>query len=287
MPGVDLHLHSTCSDGTLTPAALVALAREEGLAAASVTDHDSVAGVAAALAAGQLLGVEVLSGVEIGSSQDGVPFHLLGYGFRPEDPGLQARLAQLQEGRQQRNLAIIERLAGLGIGIRLEELQAEAAGGQIGRPHFARLLQAKGHVRSAQEAFHRLLGRGRPAYASRFRFPAAEAIAFLQAAGGIAVLAHPGSIGLASFRRLERFVGKLAAAGLDGLEAYYPDHDPAMAGRLVRLATSCRLVVTGGSDFHGAARPQAAMGRVGGKTLVPEAVMGPIRERLTRRRRSG
>ncbi len=222
---VDLHLHSTASDGSLTPEELVAYAREKGAAAIALTDHDTVDGVKPALEAGARHGLEVVPGVEISALHPRGTMHILGYFIDPDHPFLQNQLDRLQVARRERNPRIIQRLKALGIPITWESVAALARG-QIGRPHIAQALVRAGAVTSVEEAFEKYLTRGAPAYVEKFRFPPSEAIEMIRAAGGLAVLAHPFTLNLPSLSALEQELSALKALGLEGVDGLYPEHKP-------------------------------------------------------------
>lgn len=272
------------SDGTLTPAQLVELAAHKGLAALAVTDHDHLGGVADARRAGERLGVEVVAGVELSVAHEAGDVHLLGYLLDPEEPRLARRLAEFRGVRARRGHLIVEKLQALGVEISFEDV-ARAAGpgaGSIGRPHVARALVEKRIVASVQEAFERWLAEGRPAYAPKAKIDAAEAIALVRGAGGVAVLAHPGL--LPAPWRL-RLVRELAALGLDGVEVEHPRHDSATRHALRELARELGLVVTGGSDFHGENKPDVDLGYgVGGNVLVTMETLDWLKGRQGARR---
>ncbi|MFZ5586463.1 MAG: PHP domain-containing protein [Thermodesulfobacteriota bacterium] len=280
---IDLHTHTTASDGSLTPAELVAAARSVGLKAVAITDHDTVAGLEEALAAGRRLGQRVVPGVEIsleGLGGQGMPasMHLLGLFVDHREPGLIAGLGRLQAARAERNPKIAEKLGELGIAISLDEVRAYAGGDLVGRPHFAQALVARGVVKNRGEAFARFLAAGKPAYVSKWRFPPAEGIAMLKRAGAVTVLAHPGlfKLGLAA---LEPLLLRLVEAGLDGVEAHYSEHDPALSRALARLAARLGLAVSGGSDFHGAPKPDIALGVGRGGLRVPASLLADLERR--------
>ncbi len=272
---IDLHTHSIYSDGSLSPRELVALGVENRLQCLALTDHDTVEGVAELLQYGQEAGLAVLSGVEISTTLRQHTVHVLGYGFDPHLPGLAKWLLPLQDGRARRNQAILEKLDSLGIDISEQELQAESGAGQTGRPHFARILVERGIVPSFDAAFTRYLGRDKPAWVPRFSYAAPEAIAMIHQAGGKAVLAHPGMLH-PDIRVIASLVQEMACAGLDGLEAYYPSHSKQLCHKLVQLAKSEQLLVTGGSDFHGATRPAHPLaGRENG-FCPPVSLLAPL-----------
>jgi predicted metal-dependent phosphoesterase TrpH len=274
MGRIDLHIHSTYSDGTLSPTAIVDLAEKTGVQAIALTDHDTVDGVAEALARGKQVGVEVVAGTEISAWHGDIPLHILGYRLRVDDPDLKDRLLRLQEGRRVRNVRIVANLNRLGIDLTMAELSAYSEHGQAGRPHIAHLLVSKGVVGSEDEAFRRYLRRGAAAYAERFKYYAAEAITMIRDAGGIAVLAHPGNLdpGLASIPGLLR---ELQHLGLQGVEVFYPTHSVPTIQKLKRMAAQLQLLITGGSDFHGNNRSRAPLGGTR-KSRVPHHLLEPL-----------
>ena len=250
---IDLHIHSTFSDGFLKPAEIVDLAESLGVLAIAITDHDTAAGTDEAIKMGKEKGIEVVPGIEISSWCGDISLHILGYCFRHDDAKFNSRLRLLQDGRERRNARIIENLNRLGIRVDFRELLHYSEYGQTGRPHIARLLVDKGVAKSVDLAFKYYLGRGAAAYAERFRFSAREAIAMIREAGGIAVLAHPASLD-PSLRSIPALLKKLCAAGLEGVEVYYPSHSTKAVKALKKMAADLGLFVTGGSDFHDADR---------------------------------
>lgn len=243
---VDLHSHSTASDGSCAPADVVAAAVAAGLAAIALTDHDSIAGVPEAVRTGVRLGIRVIAGVELSAHDDkGREIHLLGLHLATLTP-LEEALVGLRDVRLARGEEIVRRLNALNVPLQLDAVLAEAGGGALGRPHVARALIAGGFVRDSREAFDRYLGNGRPAYVDKARLDVSDAIELVHAAGGIAVYAHPGPDG--KRERLEWFQRQ----GLDGVEVRHPSHSPDDEARLRTLAESMGLVPSGGSDWHGA-----------------------------------
>lgn len=259
MGRVDLHAHTSVSDGTLSPTALVELAAREGLVALAVTDHDHVGALPEARATAERVGVELVPGIELSVESENGELHLLGYLFDERDPRLQARLVELRLARARRGEQIVERLRALGVEITLDDLLAEvgSAATSLGRPHVARALMRKGLVGSVQDAFDRYLAEGRPAYVPKARLTPREAIALLHGAGGLAVLAHPVTIPLES---REPAIRSLTALGLDGVEVVHSKHDASTRAELARLAEELGLVATGGSDFHGENKPDVRLG---------------------------
>jgi hypothetical protein len=276
---VDLHTHTTASDGSLTPAELVAAARDAGLKAVAVTDHDTTAGLDQALAAGREMGLTVVPGVEI-SVEAGLAggVHVVGLFVDHHHPSLAAALERLQQARAQRNPRMVERLNRLGIPLTLEEVTAFAGGEIVSRAHFAQALVARGVVASREEAFARYLGAGKPAYVPKQRLSPHQAIALLRRAGAVPILAHPGLLPLER-GPLEELVRRFQEMGLEGLEAHYSEHDRPTRLWLERLAARLGLVVSGGSDFHGRAKPDIALGRGKGDLAVPLALLRAIEKR--------
>ena len=243
---VDLHMHSTASDGSRSPADVVRAARQAGLSAIALTDHDSVTGLPEAQAAGAELGVRIVNGVELSAVEGEMETHLLGLHLR--DTGVLERgLSDLRDMRERRAQQIVERLIALGVQVTYDDVLAQAAGGAVGRPHVARAMVADGWATDVRDAFDRYLGAGRPAFMAKEQLAMADAAAMIHAAGGLAVLAHPG--GSATRARLTA----LAALGLDGVEVMHPSHSPGDTNRLRALCDDLDLVVSGGSDWHGAA----------------------------------
>ncbi len=259
-PHVDLHAHSTASDGAHAPAAAVESAHRAGVAALALTDHDTLAGIPEAQAAADALGLRLVPGVELSVHQGTHEVHLLGLHIR-DVAALQDELELYRDRRRTRALSIVSKLNALGVGLTMDAVLAAAAGGALGRPHVSKALIAGGHVRDAREAFDRYLGAGRPAYVDKERLDIADGIALIHRAGGIAVLAHPGPEG--TRERLE----PLIAAGLDGVEIRHPSHSSEDTKRLAALTAFFDLVPSGGSDWHGAQHG----GRVLGAMKVPLA----------------
>lgn len=242
--GVDLHVHSTASDGLHTPSQIVDMALQQGLRAIALTDHDSVDGVSEALGAAAGTPLRVIPGVEISTDADG-EVHVLGYWVDSGDESLRGALARFRLGRLERAARILEKLRALRISLSWENLAELAGDGAVGRPHIARAMQDAGYVGSAQEAFERYLGHGRPAYVPRLKLAPPEAMQLILGAGGLPVLAHPYGV--------THLLGELTQAGLVGLEAYYGAYSGELVAALSQLAHEHSLVCTGGSDFHGLA----------------------------------
>jgi len=279
---IDLHTHSTFSDGSLTPEALVDLACEAGLTAVGLTDHDCTDGHARFMAACAKRGIVGVPGVEISANVERGTLHMLGFFVDGCEAGLRGVLKEIRDGRSLRNERILARLNGLGIELRMDEVAAYAGEDTVGRPHFAEALLAKGAIKTRQEAFDKYLARGRPAYVDRFRLSAEQSIAAIHGAGGLAVLAHPFTLELDD-GELAVFAGVLARAGLDGMEAYYSEYTKEQQKKYLKLADDLGLAVSGGSDFHGAMNESIRMGVGFGSLRVPdEALAGLVARRAAR-----
>jgi hypothetical protein len=278
---IDLQVHSTASDGSLTPAEVVQLARKNGLRAVALTDHDTLDGVEEALNEGHVQGVEVVPGVEISAEFKEGTMHILGYYVWDGRADLSQSLQRLQKAREERNPRMISKLNELGLNITLDEVIACAGGGQVGRPHMARALLEKGYVFSLNEAFDLYLGKGKPAYEEKFRFTPQEALSMIRKAGGVAVLAHPFTLGLHGLD-LESLLKQLVAQRLEGIEVFSPEHTLDQEQLYRRLAIDHDLVITGGTDFHGANKPGIDLGRGRGKFQVSYALLTLLKERRSR-----
>ncbi len=279
-PGVsiDLHIHSTASDGTFSPSEIIARAVQLSLGAVAITDHDTVSGAREAISAGIPDGLGFLSGVEITSTPP-LPFHcsgsfhILGYAVDTEDVELGRLLARLRAARRDRNPKIIERLNALGIHITLDEVVKASGDAQISRPHIASLMVERALVPTIDEAFDRYLDSGAPAFVEKFQIDPESAMRIIIGAGGIPVLAHPVYLGdiRENSRKsdLEALIVHLKGIGLMGIEVYYPDHPREITEQLSRLARRHDLLETGGSDFHGAIKEEISMGTGKGELSVP------------------
>ncbi len=266
---VDLHIHTTCSDGVLPPRDVVERASTLGLQTIAITDHDTLAGVPEASDAARELGLECISGVEISCELAKDEAHILGYFVSTEkDTPLSVKLARFRTSRVERAQEVLRKLARLGVALDWQEVQRIAGGESVGRPHIARAMMEQGYVHTVAEAFDRYLHRDGPAYVPRFRVVPGEAIRLIHDAGGVAVLAHPWDV--------VDIVAWLADEGLDGLEAYYPFYTPAMSAQLAAIAQRLGLIVTGGTDFHG---PGVSAGVEMGSVDVPDDVVQALHER--------
>jgi len=252
---IDLHIHSTASDGSLSPLEILSLAREIGLEAISITDHDTIDGVLDILKQPPQPGLEFITGVEIscepppGFKELG-SIHLLGYGFSVYDKKLNTLLEAAKEARITRNPKIIEQLNRLGVKISMDQVQKRFGADQTGRPHIAELMKELGYVETFDEAFDKYLGKGGPAYVDKYKIACEEAVKTVLDAGGIPVLAHPGLLSFSRSDQPEEFVDILIQYGLGGMEVYYTDHSEPVTGFYESLCAMKNLGVTGGSDFH-------------------------------------
>ncbi|MFZ2487199.1 MAG: PHP domain-containing protein [Anaerolineae bacterium] len=266
MNQIDLHTHTTASDGKHSPAELIQMAGELGLHAVAVCDHDSTAGLAEALAAGAQAGVEVIPAVELSCDVPEGELHMLGYFPDYADAAFQTELSRLREGRVGRAQAMVRKLNELGYPITYERVLELAGDGAIGRPHVAQALVEARLVQNKGEAFERLIGRNGPAHVERAKLLPTDACRLIRSVGGLPVFAHP-FIATASGRVLEPMpveasLPGLVDAGLAGIEVYYPNYTPRLIERLTRLSRKFGLLVTGGSDFHGEGSAGAPLGGV-------------------------
>jgi 3',5'-nucleoside bisphosphate phosphatase len=269
---VDLHLHSTASDGSLSPGDLIGFARKKKAAAVALTDHDTLEGLEEALQAGQKYDLEVIPGLEISAQYSRGTMHILGYYLERSHPGLNQDLKLLQEARIKRNPQIVGKLQALGLPIAWEEIDSKIMG-QIGRPHIAQALLQKGLVSSLDEAFQKYLSKGAVAYVDKFRFPPAKAIDMILLAGGIPVLAHPFSLNCLSLKDLYELVKELKSFGLQGVEVLYPKHTDEQTRNYFSLVKELKLLYTGGSDFHGNNKENADLLTGRGDLRVPYSVV--------------
>ncbi len=268
---VDLHCHSTASDGTLAPAEVVRLAKEEGLSGLALTDHDTVDGVAEAAAEAERLGIDFLPGIEISAEYPSPgTMHLLGYGVDPENPALKSLTTTLLAGRDDRNPRIVAKLNEMGVHVSMQEWQDEAKGSVLGRPQLAAILHRKGYVSSIKQAFDKYLGQGAPAYVDKERLSPKKAIEMIGQSGGVAVLAHPVQLRTQNDAQLETVVKDLVDLGLQGIEVLHSDHDEALVKKYSALADRFGLLKTGGSDFHGDNKSGIELGTANGKKIPRE-----------------
>ena len=273
---IDLHTHSTCSDGSMTPTQLVKHAAENNLTAIALTDHDTVSGVEEAVEAGGRYGIEVVPAIEF-SVKSKTETHILGYFIDVHNPALEEILGEIIEKRIERNVMTAKLLQNLGFDVTLEEAAALAPGGIIGRAHFARVMMNKGYVSSVKEAFEKYLASGKPAYFGNQKLEAKTVIQVIHSAGGAAFLAHPHLIKI-SDDELENYLVELKSYGLDGLEGYYTDYDEEMQAKFQAMAKRHGLKLSGGTDFHAEMKPHISIGKGTGNMAIPHSVLEGIKE---------
>jgi 3',5'-nucleoside bisphosphate phosphatase len=263
---IDLHMHSTASDGSFPPDEVARMAAANHVDVFSLTDHDTLDGLPAAEACAKESGIRLIPGVELSVSEEGMDVHLLAYGFDPKDPALEAAVQRYREGRRERARKILLRLKGLGIRISLEEVESISRGGALGRPHVAEALLQGGYVESFNEAFQRYLGHHAPAYVPKPRVTLEEASSIVRDAGGVTILAHPGTL------NRDHLIPAWARRGLDGIEVWHSKHDASAVERYRGFAQLHGLLMTGGSDYHGDRTPGVAIGCV----EVPGEILKPL-----------
>lgn len=274
---IDLHTHSTSSDGSLTPAQLVDLAATVRLDAVALTDHDTLDGISEARAAADRRGIELIPGVELSLAWDRGGMHMLVLWLEPTSGPLQDRLAELQVARNGRNARIVDRLNELGLELTLEEIESEAGEGSVGRPHFAAVMVRKGYVPDIKTAFDEYLANGRPAYMPRYRLQPEDAIDLARQSGGVPILAHAHTLGLDNQHEVEELLERLVAAGLVGIECHYGSYDQAERAGYVAMASRFGLLPSGGSDFHGTYKADVALGTGSVGVGVPNEILEPLR----------
>lgn len=257
----DLHIHTTASDGDLSPHEIVLLAKTQGLSAMAVTDHDTTSGLSEAMTDAEKLGITLIPGIEISAVYDPGTLHILGY-FSDIPLGLEKALSDVQHARAKRAPKIIEKLNELGVRITLDDVMQIAGDAQLGRPHIAKALINNGSVKNFEEAFSRYLAKGKPAYIDKKKMTWDEALVLIKAYGGVSVLAHPFTLCL-NANELRSFVETLAAHGLSGIEVYYPEHTKAQKKLYASISRSLNLLTTGGTDFHGSNRNASMPGDSG------------------------
>lgn len=283
MSCIDLHTHTLASDGTDSPAQLVRRAKDLGLAAVAITDHDTVAGLAEAEKQGQALGLEVICGCEISARGEDNEMHILGLWLPSDTTVLEQSLLRLREHRHERNVIIVAKLQALGLDISYEEVQAASQGEAVGRPHIAAVLLRKGFVQNWQEAFTRYLGYKGQAYVPKEILSPEQAVNLLAGMGATVSLAHP-CLSVSSREAVENLVRNLKGFGLNAIEAYHSDHSQAEQRFCVDLATRYGLALTGGSDYHGTSKPRISLGSGYGGLRVPMFVLDSLK---AQRRRLG
>ncbi len=276
---IDLHTHTTCSDGSMTPEELVCHAKNSGLSAVAVSDHDTVEGVKAALEAGKKYRIEVIPAIELSAKSD-TETHILGYFINPDSPKLTDAMAYIREIRTIRLGETCVMLQNLGIDVTLDEVKAEAKGGILCRAHIAAIMTRKGYSESPKEAFRTWLNVGCPAYSESQALTDTEAINLIRSAGGDAYLAHL-HLTKKPHDELERFVRHLAENGLTGIEGYYTDYTDEMAAEYRALAAKYGLKISGGTDFHGTFKPHISIGSGTNGMVIPYTILEQMRNNRT------
>ena len=274
---IDLHSHSSFSDGSDTPDELFDLASKVGITSLALTDHDTLEGIPAARLAADRTGIEMIPGTELSLDFDKGGMHLVVLWLEPEPGPLQDRLKELQLGRDERNALIVERLNDLDVAVSLEEVLEEAGEGTVGRPHIAGVMLRRGYVDSIEQAFSEYLGNQGPAYVGRERLSPEVALRLARASGGVPVLAHPHTLGLDNRFEMADLLDKLTAFGLVGIECHYGSYPADGRSGLVAMAKRFGLLPSGGSDYHGTYKPDVALGlgRIG--IPVPSGILDDLR----------
>lgn len=276
---IDLHVHSTESDGTLTPEEVISAAKKAGLSAVALTDHDTVSGIKKAASAAVSCGIELIPGIELSTSYSGKEVHIVGLFIDPEDSRLLAKTKEFRECRDRRNEKMVEALQKEGLPITMEALIAENPDCVITRANIARFLYNHGCIKNMQEAFERYIGDHCRCYVGRFKITPMEAISIIQDAGGLAVLAHPLLYHLSS-KNLQKLIDDLKTAGLTGIEALYSTHSTADEHHVKKIAAENGLLISGGSDFHGSNKPSIRLGTGAGRLYIPYSILDTLKSRL-------
>jgi predicted metal-dependent phosphoesterase TrpH len=280
---IDLHTHTTRSDGSATPEELIELASAKRARAVAITDHDTVAAIVEARAMADRCGIEFIAGIEISAEYSPGTMHILGYCIDEESMALAEKLDKLKLARETRNPQIATRLQSLGLDVDYAEVARLAGNEVVGRPHFARVMVQKGYASSIQDAFDRFLKKDAAAYVEKARLSSADSIALIHEAGGVAVLAHPYQLNLSSYEHVDELVGELAKLGLDGVEAVYSRHNPAQRTSYAEIAARHGLLVTGGSDYHGSYKPDIDIVTGLGDLEVPYELLEAVKARAAAR----
>ena len=273
---IDLHVHSTESDGTLTPEELVTEAKKAGLSAFALTDHDTCQGVGKAIPYAASAGIELIPGIELSTNYHGKEVHIVGLYIDTENDELLSKTAEYRKCRSERNALMVEALRKEGLSITMEELVAENPDCVITRANIARFLYEHGQIKSVREAFDRYIGDHCKCYVGRLKVSSSDAVRLIKRAGGIAILAHPLLYGLSS-TNLQKLIEELKEAGLDGLEAIYSTYTTGEEQQMKRLANKNGLLISGGSDFHGTNKPDIFLGRGRGNLYIPYSILEELK----------
>lgn len=280
---IDLHCHSTCSDGTFTPTELVQIAKEKNLDCLALTDHDTLDGMDELFSAAKSAGLETVTGVEISTSWYNSSLHIIGLFVDPAHNPLLEFLANVIKNRDRRNEKMVRKLRDLGYDITLEECLEKSDGGVLGRPHVASILKEKGYFKDLKSVFNELLATGRPAYVRRYLPMPAEAIKIIHQAGGLAIWAHPYAMRSVSYSTLKKTASNLVSQGLDGVETHYSHFTDVDQENINRFVAQTPLLHSGGSDFHGANSPGVELGTgIDGNIAVPYELITAMKQKLGR-----
>ena len=276
---IDLHTHTTHSDGTLTPKEIITLAKELNISAIAITDHDALSAIEEAEHYAKIAGIEVIPGIEISTEYNGFEIHMIGLFIDRYNTSLNHKIEDFVKSREERNILIVKKLQELNIDISYSDILNQTNNSAITRAHIARELMNKGYVKSADEAFDRYLGYGKKAFVKRELINWQESIDLIKKSGGIAILAHPILYKL-SYKKLEEIVANMASHGLDAIEAYYSSYSLAEAKYIKTLALKNKLALSGGSDFHGNNKPKIQLGSGYGDLQIPYSVLEVLKEKL-------
>ncbi len=275
---VDLHVHSDKSDGSLSPSDLVSYAIKQGVTAFALTDHDTVDGIDEAIRASEGTSVTVIPGIELSTEYEGKDIHIVGLFIDKEEPAFREKIQEFVDSRILRNQKMCQKLTEYGLPITYDELQNEFVGSVITRAHYAQLLLKKGYIKSLKEAFERYIGDRGPCFIPREKITPEDGVKLILSAKGIPVLAHPLQYGMGD-ERLQRLIDRLKEAGLVAMEAIYCTHSPSEENKMRTLADKNELLISGGSDFHGNAKPGLELGTGYGKLYVPLDVLDALKAR--------
>lgn len=276
--GVDLHVHSNRSDGSLSPSDLVLEAKKKGLCAFALTDHDTVDGIDEALSTAKDSGIRLIPGIELSTEYEGKDIHIVGLLIDKEQPVFKEKLKKFVDSRTERNRKMCQRLTDAGLPLTYEELQEEFPDSVITRAHYAQILLKKGYIKSLKEAFDRYIGDRGPCFVPREKITPEDGVRLILNAKGIPILAHPLLYGMGE-ERLQCLIDRLKDAGLVGMEAIYSTYTPSEEVQMRRLAEKNGLLPSGGSDFHGKAKPGLSMGNGYGRLYVPEEILTALQKR--------
>lgn len=276
--GVDLHVHSNRSDGSLSPSDLVLEAKKKGLCAFALTDHDTVDGIDEALLAAQDSGITLIPGIELSTEYEGKDIHIVGLLIDKEEPDFREKLQKFVDSRTERNQKMCQKLTDAGLPLTCEELQAEFPDSVITRAHYAQILLKKGYIKSLKEAFDRYIGDRGPCFVPRKKITPEDGVRLILSAKGIPILAHPLLYGMGD-ERLQCLIDRLKEAGLVGMEVIYSTYTPSEEAQMRKLARENGLLPSGGSDFHGKAKPGLSMGDGYGRLHVPEEILTALQKR--------